>query len=102
VAKRALLVPMSTLGLAVSFYTFVDPAFILASYLWKSLQRSLYKLHTSPLFSAKLTSLAVDMDDKVLSSVDDVEFAGPTRAGANMNRDDGEMAFYGKKPQLKV
>ena len=50
------------------------------------------------------------MDDKVLDSIGDVEFADQARdailspdvGGGNMTRDEGEMAFYGKKAQLKV
>ena len=49
------------------------------------------------------------MDDKVLGSVGDLELADqagggtPTSdGGGNMTRDEGEMAFYGKKAQLKV
>ncbi len=49
------------------------------------------------------------MDDKVLDSVGNMELADqaggaiPTSdAGRNMTRDEGEMAFYGKKQQLKV
>ena len=49
------------------------------------------------------------MDDKALGSVGDLELGDqPGGAvmisdfGGNMTRDDGDMAFYGKKPQLKV
>jgi len=49
------------------------------------------------------------MDDKVLGSVGDLELADQARGaipnsdvGGNMTRDEGEMAFYGKKAQLKV
>jgi choline transport protein len=49
------------------------------------------------------------MDDKVLGSVGDLELADQARGatpnsdvGGNMTRDEGEMAFYGKKSQLKV
>jgi hypothetical protein len=51
----------------------------------------------------------LEMDDKVLGSVGDVELADQTGGeilnsdvGGNMTRDEGEMAFYGKKAQLKV
>jgi len=49
------------------------------------------------------------MDDKVLGSIGDVELAHHvggailnSDVGGNMTRDEGEMAFYGKKAQLKV
>jgi hypothetical protein len=49
------------------------------------------------------------MDDKILDSVGDLELADQAGAatsnlyvGGNMTRDEGEMAFYGKKAQLKV
>jgi hypothetical protein len=49
------------------------------------------------------------MDDKILDSVGDLELANQAGAapsnlyvGETMTRDEGEMAFYGKKAQLKV
>lgn len=49
------------------------------------------------------------MDSKVLESAGDVELADPTGGGTpssddrgSTTRDEGEMAYYGKKPQLKV
>lgn len=62
-------------------------------------------------FSSSLLSLeaAFEMDDKILDSVGDLELADQAGAatsnlyvGGNMTRDEGEMAFYGKKAQLKV
>ena len=49
------------------------------------------------------------MDDKAVGSVGDLELADQAEGailnsdgGGNMTRDEGEMAFYGKKAQLKV
>lgn len=50
------------------------------------------------------------MDDKVLDSIGNVELAdqaigailSPDVGGGNMTRDEGEMAFHGKKAQFKV
>ena len=51
------------------------------------------------------------MDDKILASATDLELADRARGGiakhsdlggGNMTRDDGEMAFYGQRSQLKV
>jgi hypothetical protein len=49
------------------------------------------------------------MDEKIPSSVGDLEVADQTGSstlntygGRNMTRDEGEMAYFGKKAQLKV
>jgi threonyl-tRNA synthetase len=46
------------------------------------------------------------MDDKALGDVEIADHAGgailDSDVGGNMTRDEGEMAFYGKKAQLKV
>jgi choline transport protein len=51
----------------------------------------------------------LEMDDKVLDTVGDVELAdqagGPISNSdirGNMTRDEGEMAYFGKKAQFKV
>jgi hypothetical protein len=51
----------------------------------------------------------LEMDDKGLSSVGDLELSDKagnavlnSDVGDDMTRDEREMTFYGKKPQLKV
>lgn len=61
---------------------------------------------SSPLL--KWLKTTFEMDDKTLGFVGDLELAdqaggtGPISDMSNMTRDEREMAFYGKKEQLKV
>jgi hypothetical protein len=80
---------------------------------WLGKFTTLPHLSIEPNFSFSLATKSwkaiSEMDDKVLSSVGDLELADQgggaipnSDVGGNMTRDEGEMAFYGKKAQLKV